>query len=66
MEKTTKIGYREVLGQKEYAKKLAANTINRLGDSIDVIAFQWLVYHITECGMVGIDRGIQYAAKHAA
>lgn len=47
MEKTTKIGYREVLGQKEYAKKLAANTINRLGDSIDVIAFQWLVYHIT-------------------
>ena len=47
MEKTTKTGYREVLGQKEYAKKLAANTINRLGDSIDVIAFQWLVYHIT-------------------
>lgn len=44
MEKT---GYREVLGQKEYVKKLAANTINRLGDSIDVIAFQWLVYHIT-------------------
>ena len=42
-----KIGYRDILCQKEYCKKIAGNIINRLGDSIDMIAFTWLVYAVT-------------------
>lgn len=42
-----KIGYRDILTQKEYMKLLAANTVNRFGDSIDAIAFTWLIYALT-------------------
>lgn len=41
------IGYRQILTQKEFCKIIAANIINRFGDSIDAIAFTWLVYEIT-------------------
>jgi len=41
------IGYKEVFQQKEYMKLVFANVINRFGDSIDSIAFTWLVYAIT-------------------
>lgn len=47
MEETGKIGYREVFTQKEYLKLLLSNMINRFGDSVDVIAFEWLVYQVT-------------------
>lgn len=43
-----KIGYRDVLKQKEYMKNVIAAAINRFGDSIDSIAFAWLVYQITQ------------------
>lgn len=39
--------YKEILTQKEFLKHVAANAISRLGDSIDAIAFTWLVYAIT-------------------
>lgn len=42
------IGYKELMKQKEYVKVIVANMISRLGDSIDVLAFTWLVYLITE------------------
>ena len=42
-----KVGYREILRQKEYRKIILAGLINRFGDSIDAIAFTWLVYAIT-------------------
>ena len=42
-----KIGYRDVFGQKEYLKLLIANLISRFGDSIDAIAFTWIVYQVT-------------------
>ncbi len=42
-----KIGYRDILRQKEYMKIIVANLINRFGDSIDAIAFTWLVYAVT-------------------
>lgn len=45
--KTEKIGYKDILQQKEYLKIILAGLINRFGDSIDVIAFTWLVYAIT-------------------
>ena len=42
-----KYGYRSILQQKLYMRNIYANLINRLGDSIDAIAFSWLVYSIT-------------------
>lgn len=42
-----KIGYKDVFTQKEYLKHIVANSISRFGDSIDAIAFTWLVYAIT-------------------
>lgn len=43
-----KIGYRQVFSQKEYCKIIFANLISRFGDSIDAIAFTWLVYAVTK------------------
>lgn len=43
-----KIGYRDILKQREYMKTVIAAMINRFGDSIDSIAFAWLVYQITQ------------------
>ena len=40
-------GYRDVLTQHQYMKLLCANVINRFGDSVDSIAFTWLIYAIT-------------------
>lgn len=42
------IGYRDIMNQKEYMKTVIAAVINRFGDSIDTIAFTWLVYQITQ------------------
>lgn len=42
-----KVGYKDILHQKEYMKTVIADIINRLGDSIDTIAFVWLVYQVT-------------------
>ena len=47
-QKYVKIGYKDVFTQKEYLKHIVANSISRFGDSIDAIAFTWLVYAITE------------------
>lgn len=46
-EEEEKIGYRQILTQKEYCKIIFANLISRFGDSIDAIAFTWLVYAVT-------------------
>lgn len=42
-----RIGYRELVTQKEYLKMIVANLINRFGDSVDALAFTWMVYAIT-------------------
>ena len=39
--------YRPLRAQKDYLKLIAANVINRFGDSIDAIAICWLMYQIT-------------------
>ena len=39
--------YRDVIKEKNYTVLLFTNLINRFGDSIDAIAFTWLVYQIT-------------------
>lgn len=40
--------YKDIFSQKEYMKLMVANVISRFGDSIDSIAFTWLVYQVTE------------------
>ncbi len=40
-------GYRAILRHKQYSKLIAANVVNRFGDSIDAIAFTWLVYELS-------------------
>ena len=39
--------YKKLLNETEYIKLLIANIINRFGDSIDTIAYMWLVYALT-------------------
>ena len=46
-EKAKEISYRDVFSQKEYVKIIFSNMTNRFGDSIDAIAFTWLVYSVT-------------------
>lgn len=46
-EKIKEIGYRDIFKQKEYMKAVLANGVNRFGDSIDCIAFIWLVNELT-------------------
>ncbi len=40
-------GYRAVFKHKQYTKLIASNIVNRFGDSIDAIAFTWLVYELS-------------------
>jgi MFS family permease len=47
-ENQDKIGYREITTQKEFCKLIVANLINRFGDSVDALAFTWLVYQVTK------------------
>ena len=42
-----KIGYGDIIKQKEYMKIIISNVISRFGDSIDSLAFTWLVYAVT-------------------
>lgn len=42
-----KQGYRTIMHHRCFMQNLIANLINRLGDSIDMIAFSWLVYALT-------------------
>ncbi len=48
MDMEEKIGYKQILRQKEYMKTIIAALINRFGDSIDGIALIWLVYQLTQ------------------
>lgn len=41
------IRYKDILKLKEYRKFMASNVVNRFGDSVDAIAFTWLVYAVT-------------------
>ncbi len=47
MDNIKKTGYKDVLGQKQYMKLMAADVINRFGDALDALAFQWLIFTLT-------------------
>lgn len=40
--------YRDLRTQKEFLKMILANIINAFGDSVDTIAFSWIMYEITQ------------------
>lgn len=42
-----KRNYRALLSQKQYLKLLTADLISRFGDSLDAIAYSWIMYEIT-------------------
>ena len=44
----TEFKYRDIVKSPEYRKLLFTNLVNRFGDSVDAIAFTWLVYQITQ------------------
>lgn len=39
--------YKDLFTEKQFLKSVIANTFGRLGDSIDSIAYSWMVYQIT-------------------
>jgi len=43
--KTT--SYRALGTQRQYLKLIAANVVNRFGDSLDAIAYSWIMYQVT-------------------
>lgn len=43
--------YKTLSNQTQYLKMIVANIINRFGDSIDAIAFTWLVYELTHSAL---------------
>lgn len=44
---TNKISYRDLLGEVAFLKMMIAKIISRFGDSIDIVAYGWLVFQIT-------------------
>ena len=53
--------YKPLKTQKEYLKLIAANVINRFGDSVDGIAIAWLMYEITHsASMMALILGLNY------
>ncbi|NLD58483.1 MAG: MFS transporter [Clostridiales bacterium] len=53
--------YRVLRSQPEYIKLIAANLINRFGDSIDAIAFSLMMYEITNsASLVALILGLNY------
>lgn len=41
------LGYKSLLTEKAYLMNLIANLISRFGDSIDAIAYGWMIYQLT-------------------
>lgn len=53
--------YRVLIKEKEYRKLLCANIINRFGDSVDALAFSWLVYDLTgEASFMALTVALNY------
>lgn len=46
-EKSNNNSYRALITQRQYCKLIGANLFGRFGDSLDAIAYSWLVYQVT-------------------
>lgn len=47
MDRGKKVGYSSVLRQRQYMKLLTADVINRFGDMVDGLTFQWLIFTLS-------------------
>ena len=53
--------YRALLSQKQYLKLLFADLINRFGDSLDTIAYSWIMYEVTgSASLMALVVGLNY------
>ncbi len=53
--------YRALRSEPEYLKLVLANVVNRFGDSIDAIAFSWMMYQITaSASMMALIVGLNF------
>lgn len=39
--------YSVLLSEKQFLKLILANVVSRFGDSLDVIAYTWIMYEVT-------------------
>lgn len=53
--------YRALLSQKQYLKLLLADLVNRFGDSLDTIAYSWIMYEVTgSASLMALVIGLNY------
>lgn len=53
--------YKVLLGQKKYIRLLLADLVSRFGDSIDAIAYSWIMYEITKSeSLMALIIGLNY------
>lgn len=53
--------YKVLLGQKKYIRLLLADLVSRFGDSIDAIAYSWIMYEITQSeSLMALIIGLNY------
>lgn len=56
-----KHNYRALFTQKKYLRMISANLINRLGDTVDKLAFSWITYLLTNsAGWAALALGVNY------
>lgn len=61
MSKKEQRDYRVLLTQPQFLKLLFANVINRFGDSLDAIAYTWIMYEVTGSeAMMALIMGLNY------
>ena len=53
--------YRVLLSQKQFLKLMLANLVSRFGDSLDVIAYTWIMYEVTGSeSLMALIMGLNY------
>ena len=53
--------YRVLLSEKQFLKLILANVVSRFGDSLDVIAYTWIMYEVTGSeSLMALIMGLNY------
>ena len=53
--------YRVLLSQKQFLKLMLASLVSRFGDSLDVIAYTWIMYEVTGSeSLMALIMGLNY------
>ncbi len=51
-EKQISVGYKDIFIEKEFMKQFLAKIISRFGDSIDIVAYGWMVFQLTGSAVI--------------